>query len=258
MRKIVFDEPTHAKWIKWRKDCETASRKIVDEFKRSKKFEINNKLYKRQKSEYYKEDGAFFGKCAYCEAKLKSKPSLDHYRPKKAVADENGNQLKHPGYYWLVYSWDNLLPSCASCNEGAKFKGVSVGKQDKFPVRNIRARRPGDEVKEKPLILNPTIDDPAKHLEWSSDKGKMMIGKTKEGKITIKILWGESQDIIKEEWETAYNDVLARLFGFLFSGKANWRQERQKFTDGIISGKAEYSFVRRAALRDVKDFSIEP
>ena len=53
-------------------------------------------------------------KCAYCEQRLifpkknqnksaENDLTVEHFRP-KAV------------YYWLAYSWDNLLPVCYDCN----------------------------------------------------------------------------------------------------------------------------------------------
>ena len=50
-------------------------------------------------------------KCAYCEQKLLDAPKhIEHYRPKDT-------------YYWLAYSWDNLLLCCGGCNssKGTRF-----------------------------------------------------------------------------------------------------------------------------------------
>lgn len=46
----------------------------------------------------------YYFKCAYCEKKLLDTDlHIEHYRPKSV-------------YYWLAYSWDNLLLSCGQCN----------------------------------------------------------------------------------------------------------------------------------------------
>ena len=63
---------------------------------------IENKL-----SELYK------SKCCYCETNI-SGTEIEHYRPKN-------------DYYWLVYSWDNLLAVCSQCNRK---------KGKKFPTKN--------------------------------------------------------------------------------------------------------------------------
>ncbi|HBY7913549.1 HNH endonuclease [Acinetobacter baumannii] len=45
----------------------------------------------------------YHNKCAYCESN-EELLHIEHYRPKK------------PYYYWLAYSWDNLLVACHFCN----------------------------------------------------------------------------------------------------------------------------------------------
>ena len=95
-------------------------------------------------------NGIYNLKCAYCEKKLLDSPKhIEHYRPKKI-------------YYWLAYSWDNLLLSCGECNSA---------KSDKFPIVKNRAVY-NDEIFEKihllslsydileqPQIINPEKDD---------------------------------------------------------------------------------------------------
>ncbi len=111
-------------------------------------------------------------KCAYCESYFAGQPvAVEHYRPKGAV-DEG--KTRSPGYYWLAAAWTNLLPSCTDCNsprrqvsEGGK--KVVRGKGNSFPLMpgTKRARRPGQEKTEKPLLLNPEIDDPERHIEFA-------------------------------------------------------------------------------------------
>jgi hypothetical protein len=109
----------------------------------------------------------FHGKCAYCEGQPTSQGPWDveHYRPKGRVK-ENEN---HPGYYWLAYTWENLLPSCAYCNQGRTDQPTfddptplpAAGKVDQFPLLNEthRANTPDDPLDiEEPLLLNPCVD----------------------------------------------------------------------------------------------------
>lgn len=58
----------------------------------------------------------YLGKCAYCETYVEQMV-VEHYRPKRG------------GYYWLAFSWDNLLLACPTCNG---FKG------DVFPISKTR------------------------------------------------------------------------------------------------------------------------
>jgi hypothetical protein len=134
--------------------------------------EISSAIYKGE----YKDSGgrlqskvrdylnvAYKGKCAYCEQYCKAE--IEHYRPKKAVTEDRG----HAGYYWLCYSWSNLLPSCRYCN-------TEGGKGNQFPIldNNKRVRNPefvGSKLdnskcdankspllNEGPYLLNPEID----------------------------------------------------------------------------------------------------
>ena len=120
----------------------------------------------------------FHGKCAYCESKYSNVQPVDveHFRPKgRVVVDDKPTK---PGYYWLAASWENLLPSCIDCNRERKQlledgRKSLVGKKDKFPIADEkkRARRPGDERKEKPLLLDPCDkkDDPSKHFVFTDE-----------------------------------------------------------------------------------------
>lgn len=91
----------------------------------------------------------YHGKCAFCETKSESM-HVEHFRPKRG------------GYYWLAYSWDNLLLSCPTCN---------TNKSDVFPlakgrtkvsfvnnghnILNINTLSAGYDQSELPLLVNP-------------------------------------------------------------------------------------------------------
>ena len=144
---------------------------------------------------------SMFGeKCAYCESDYGavSPADIEHYRPKGAVvlADK---QVLERGYYWLAAEWSNLLPSCIDCNRerGHDYDaGREVtGKANWFPLvdESQRAQAPGDEGREKPLLLDPTEDDPDEHLEFI-EKGVIMAAQpnggdeSRKGKQTIATL----------------------------------------------------------------------
>ncbi len=113
---------------------------------------------------------AFGGVCAYCEAPVPS-VQVEHFRPKGRIRTEAG--ASPPGYYWLASSWENLLPSCHDCNteiwkmypDGTWHK---AGKGNWFPLEDesARATAPGEESRERPLLLHPYKDEPADHLEF--------------------------------------------------------------------------------------------
>lgn len=113
-------------------------------------------------------------KCAYCETFFgASQPvAVEHYRPKGEVIE--GTKRTKPGYYWLAATWKNLLPSCTDCNSPRRQR-VSLdgeetvrGKGNYFPLEpgSKRARVPGKERFERPLLLHPEFDQPDEHLEF--------------------------------------------------------------------------------------------
>lgn len=112
----------------------------------------------------------FSGKCAYCESSYRAHHPVDveHFRPKGGVII--GGRVDKPGYYWLAATWTNLYPSCIDCNRQRYHRvgtnRMALGKGGRFPIADERrrARKPGAERWEKPLLLDPTRDNPAKHL----------------------------------------------------------------------------------------------
>lgn len=135
----------------------------------------------------------FLGKCAYCESMYASTQPMDveHHRPKAGVQDERTGALLRPGYYWLASSWLNLLPSCIDCNRvREQMAGTwigSLGKGNRFPLepgtRRMRWHNDGDIRDERPLLLDPCVDDPQEHLlflangtvDGLSDRGRVSI-----------------------------------------------------------------------------------
>ncbi len=125
----------------------------------------------------------FERKCAYCERDVRAggDAEIEHFRPKGGVESEI-----HPGYWWLAHTWLNMLPSCQACNQRRlvnvleqavtpeEFERLlnarpreSHGKQNYFPIAGTRAvHRKHDLAGEVPLLIDPTVTDPALHLEW--------------------------------------------------------------------------------------------
>jgi uncharacterized protein (TIGR02646 family) len=99
-------------------------------------------------------------KCAYCEQKLLDSPKhIEHYRPKDI-------------YYWLAYSWDNLLLWCGSCNsaKGRKFEILdSKVEYDGEAFENIHGLGKSYDKKENPLIINPEQDDVLELITFDVD-----------------------------------------------------------------------------------------
>ncbi|HEX7809627.1 MAG TPA: hypothetical protein VF608_12895, partial [Thermoanaerobaculia bacterium] len=59
-----------------------------------------------------------------------------------------------------------------------------VGKANLFPIASEakRAKKPGDEKKEKPLILDPCADEPSEHLRFTEEGH--IVPRTKSGRVS--------------------------------------------------------------------------
>lgn len=115
----------------------------------------------------YKEDDIrmalldiYKSKCAFCEQKVEQY-HIEHYRPKDV-------------YYWLAFSWDNLLMSCPTCNEH-KGKIFSIsGIQATFTntevnVRRINISSAEYDTQETPILVNPEKDDPLGEIRFQKN-----------------------------------------------------------------------------------------
>lgn len=104
-------------------------------------------------------------KCCYCELKVqRSYQDVEHFRPKMRA--ERGPAFSEVyGYWWLSFTWENLLFSCSLCNRRHK--------RDQFPLKSGSQVLRAEEVPpatEMPLILNPAEDHGVEHivfLPWS-------------------------------------------------------------------------------------------
>ena len=162
------------------------SKKKYDKFKVYKSPDVRAALEK-----------AFGGKCAYCETSYAATQpvAIEHYRPKGEVVVD-GKRMP-PGYYWLASEWTNLLPSCTDCNSPRKQDlptgAQTAGKANAFPLApgSVRAASPGDEAKERRLLLHPYLDHPERHLEfvWGTgtvDDGWVRAKRSGGGRVSVK------------------------------------------------------------------------
>jgi len=139
--------------------------------------DVNNKRYQCAKKSL---ESIYNGKCGYCEADYQDTgfTRIDHYRPKSK-------------YKWLIFEWSNLVCSCERCN---------THKSDQFPIpdesKRITSGIPANSdcradspalLSEKPLIVNPELDNPYDFFKFETDGS--IIGKDNEnrGNTTIKV-----------------------------------------------------------------------
>jgi hypothetical protein len=150
-----------------------------DDYKAGKKFE--KKIYYNAKPVKTALMKVHKNKCCYCERRSGSSGAfaVEHYRPKSGVKQSRTQKEDDcPGYYWLAYTWDNLLLSCHECN--------SDWKRTLFPLSNPRQRARShreDISRERPLIINPASErNPRNHIRF---RHVTPVGLTRKGRITI-------------------------------------------------------------------------
>jgi len=101
-------------------------------------------------------------KCCYCEQPLeRCRNDVEHYRP-KAQANRGTHHAATHGYWWLAFTWENLLFSCENCNQGkakgVKFSLAAVG-------RTLVAEQSPNHY-ERPLLLDPAIECGVEHIQF--------------------------------------------------------------------------------------------
>jgi uncharacterized protein (TIGR02646 family) len=127
---------------------------------------VKNTLYARQHR-----------KCAYCERRTDySSHPVEHFRPKDGAHRHERAQAEvvdEGHYWWLSWSWENLLFSCVRCNDqGHKgnFFQVAAGTACTCPTSPIAAPHPDPVVSvatESSMFIDPAgAADPMTLLWW--------------------------------------------------------------------------------------------
>ncbi|MER2566915.1 MAG: hypothetical protein ABTQ32_39685 [Myxococcaceae bacterium] len=127
-------------------------------------------------------------KCAYCEMLEQVKRNdVEHFRPAGRAMRAKGDSA--PGYWWLAYTWSNLLFSCRNCNQ-------SGGKLDWFPLEPGSVPLapledpPGGELA---TLVDPANESPLDHIEFThqlvENRSRWIPrGKSPRGQRTVQIL----------------------------------------------------------------------
>lgn len=102
-------------------------------------------------------------KCCYCERRRdrKREMDVDHYRPKGGIEKDED----HAGYWWLVYTWNNLLWSCKTCNQKYKDTIFTL-----LPGSTRAYYETSDLNLERPCLINPKLEDPSQFLSFHIDR----------------------------------------------------------------------------------------
>jgi hypothetical protein len=202
-------------------------------------------------------------KCAWCERLTDfSSAPVEHYRPKdgawRNLPDEK-RRADAVHYWWLTWTWSNLLFSCARCNDAGH-------KANYFPLRSttVPAAAPlaplplpppspiVDVSAEQALLLDPAgREDPLDHITWlpgntSFDRSEWIwspSGLTEEGRATIEILKldelaGRAQGHVRYQLLPSIEEVEQHLK----DGRTQQAHRRWKrFLENNLSPSAEWT-----------------
>lgn len=178
-------------------------------------------------------------KCAWCEVRAQySSSPVEHYRPKNGAHRHDRGEpprIDHGHYWWLTWTWENLLFSCTRCNDQghkANFFPLAPGSSPLAPPRRPYRGRQGskffDTSGEQPLLLDPAVDDPLDHIVWKPlqrafarrDWKWSPSGLTARGTKTIKILLlAELADLVEDHLKIAVLPSLEEVEGHLTAGR---------------------------------------
>ncbi len=132
-------------------------------------------------------------RCCYCERQeLDDYNDVEHFRPKARADRLNGTV--DVGYWWLAWTWENLLFSCAFCNRSAKkdFFPLEAGSVALVPEEHP----PG---KESPTLIDPCVEDPVDAIQFVFNGTHWQpVGRNgnKRGQRTIQVLKLDRADLL--------------------------------------------------------------
>jgi 5-methylcytosine-specific restriction endonuclease McrA len=105
-------------------------------------------------------------KCAYCESQEQLKRNdAEHFRPKTEADRRPGVAADH-GYWWLAWTWDNLLFACRNCNQ-------YPAKHIQFPLDTGSVALAPEEQppgRELPLLIDPETTSGIDHIQFEPAK----------------------------------------------------------------------------------------
>lgn len=194
-------------------------------------------------------------KCCYCERVIPEKfNDVEHFRPKASAARSPGCTSTH-GYWWLSFSWENLLFACPGCNRS--------NKNDAFPLKlgsvSLTAEEypPGAEV---PLLIDPAGNtNPTLHLEfyplrnrastvwWVRGRNGSELGQTTVKTLNLNAM--EYRELRSRYVEVYIEPAVQRLNLCLASGNRDRIDDALDHARALLNPRANYVALASDALR---------
>lgn len=197
----------------------------VDAFEKNKtagKYCSSDNLYKPDKIKVAL-DLIYHRKCAYCEKSLKDADRhVEHYRPKVP-------------YFWLAFSWDNLLIACKKCNELKNNQFIKHLEGLQLQYKNETLETAQSQIQsynliEKPLIINPEQETEISLKEHFTFclKTAEILAKSPQMKTTIEVC-----QLNREELVELRVDELVKLKNHLRQDLFTWKTKKTELVTAI-------------------------
>lgn len=158
------------------------------------------------------------GKCAFCEQCIEQF-HVEHFRPKRI-------------YYWLAYSWDNLLAVCAVCNQY---------KSDHFETLRERVSLAKDEL--SPDQIHQLTET------YNEQEGNRLVCPEREA-VDAQLTFEKDGGLHSEDERVRYTIETCRL------NRNNLKDQRKKLWDDLerklISRFLEHQLGNPEALAKIK------
>jgi len=261
---------TDTQWEAWHAQASAAMAALIENYAPGADVKLRDDLYKAAMPFLLKLSRQ---KCAYCESIITATQpgDVEHYRPKGRIRDAQGRIVKttrfaegsdHPGYWWLAYCWENLLPSCIDCNRRRRHPEPAdlAGKADYFEVSGVRAELPDDCLEdEKAMLLDPAEPgfDPDEHFEFHEDG--TIKPTTERAKYTCKLLGLNLRESLVAERRQAYLSAQSVWLNYFQTAPAavlvpelarKLLAEPLQRVNALWDGEGSYTaFTRKALLR---------
>lgn len=196
-----------------------------------------------------------FRKCCFCESINRAYEDVEHFRPKGAWMQKEGEALSETGYYWLAYDWSNLLFSCKVCN-------ISF-KKNHFPLSDASNRtinHHGNLELEEVLLINPSLEDPEDHIYFKG-VDPFAHNNSKKGVSSINILGLRVNDSMSKVQRVHAEELHDRRMHLYETLKQVYILATKAFPEELRVGaqallakaqqpNAEYSLMIKCALKD--------
>lgn len=198
----------------------------------------------------------YHNKCAFCEQKIEQF-SVEHYRPKKKK--DRGDGQHHDGYYWLAFSWDNLLLACPKCNTPKSTHFDIGGNRATFSntddeIKNINSLSSIYDVQEQPQFVNPEKEEPEGNISFCkngniSSTDDRYIYTIKRCDLNREYLC-DSRRVILNDFEQKVRSVFVDCMSNKIALMTNLERLMKEFIADSNNVKKEYIAFRRYAIKN--------